>query len=146
MCTNTWIKTYTIDYSLSVKSLDFSVSVEFVKIANAKGEVGVGEEFDGFSFLHTHEEGVDVLLDSSFLKECGKSLGILFCLWITNSGNGGILLVPGLILIGWEYLRIAYDDAAWPEIVFEGFALTKELWREKKVEMLTLSSEIGHEA
>ena len=62
MCTDAWVEAYALDNGLGIESFDFGVGVEFVEVADAEGEVGVGEEFYGFCFLETHEENRDTLV------------------------------------------------------------------------------------
>ena len=49
------------DDGLGVEALHLGVGVELVEIADAQGEVGVGEELDGFGFFHANEKNRDVL-------------------------------------------------------------------------------------
>ena len=59
MCTNTGVEAYTGDDGLRVETLDLGIGVEFIEIADTQGEIGVGEELDGFCFGHAHEETRD---------------------------------------------------------------------------------------
>ena len=54
VCANTRIETDALDYCLGVESFDLSVCVEFVEIADAQCEVGIGEELYSLGFLHAH--------------------------------------------------------------------------------------------
>ena len=160
--TNTGVEADTRDDSLGVETLDLSIGVEFVEVADTQGEVGVGKEFHGLCLSHTHQENRDgasppalprkggslrVLAgtDGAFEKEGGEGFGLGFCLGVANGSDGGILLVPLLVALCREYLGIAYDDAAGIEVVVEGLALTEELRREEEVELLALEGGVRQE-
>ena len=49
------VEAYAGDDGLGVETLDLAIGVELIEIADAQGEVGVGEELDGLGFLHAHE-------------------------------------------------------------------------------------------
>ena len=126
MGANAWIKTYTFYDSFGIKTFDLSVCVKLIEIAYAKGKIGIGEEFHSLRLLHAHEQGVNVLLDGSFLKKCSKCFGSLFQhLYVSHSLY---CLVFFCKLRSVNKLGIAYDYAAWVEVVVECLALTKKLW------------------
>lgn len=126
VCANAWVEADAFDYCLCVKPFHLSVCVEFVEIADAQGEVGVGEELHGLGLFHAHEERVDVLLDRAFLKKSGEYPGIFLRLRIADGVDGGVLLVPFLVLGRGEDFRIADYDSGRVEVVVEGLALAEE--------------------
>ena len=140
MHTDARIQADALDDGASVETLDLGVGVEFVEVAHAEGEVGVGEEFDGLSLLHAHEQGVDVVLDSALLQQVGEGLGEGFGVGVADGGNGGVLFVK---LLAFDTLWVAHDDAAGIEVVVERFALAQKFGREEQVEMVAF--EFGFE-
>ena len=93
------------DDILRVEALEFGVGVELVEVADAQGQVGVGEELHRFGLGAAHEEDGDVLLDGTGLQKLGE-------------GFGG----------GFEFRLVeADDDAARIEVVVEGLAFAEEL-------------------
>ena len=115
MSADSRIEAYSLDYCLRVESLDLGVGVELVEIADAEGEVGVGEELHGLGLLHAHEQCGDVLLDRALLKkrcECAgrtveffevgnrEDCSIFFCktlvsndFWYADNDTRGIEIV-----------------------------------------------------
>lgn len=67
MCSNTWVKTYTFNNSLAIKSFHFCICIKLIEIADTQCQIGVGKEFNCFSFFHTHKECIDIFFDGSFL-------------------------------------------------------------------------------
>ena len=104
------VKPNAFDDGLRVKTFDFSVCVQFIEVANTQGEVGVGEEFYRLRLFHAHEERVDVLLGRALLKKSGERPCIFLGLWIAYGVDGGVLLVPLLVLVGGEDIGIADND------------------------------------
>ena len=51
----------------SIKPLHLGVDVQFIEEGNAEGQIGVGEQLDRLGLGEAHEEGVDILFDSTFL-------------------------------------------------------------------------------
>lgn len=126
MSTNSWIKTYTFYDSFGIKTFDLSVCVKLIEIAYAKSKVCVSEEFHCLGFLHAHEQGVNILLDGSFLKKCSKCFGSFFHLLYVSHSLYCIVFFCKLGAV--NKLWIAYYYAAWVEVVVECLALTKKLW------------------
>ena len=134
---DTGVETDARDNSLGVETLDLGIGVELVEVAYAKGKVGVGEEFHGFCFCHSHEQGVDIFFYRTLLKQAGEGLGLGFGIGIADGGNGGILLVPLFATVRGEHLGVAHDDAAGIEVIVKGLALAQELGREEDVKLFT---------
>ena len=55
------VKTDAVDDGLGVEALHLGVGVEFVEVADAQGQIGVGEELHGLSLFHANEKNSDVL-------------------------------------------------------------------------------------
>ncbi len=55
------VETDTIDDGLGVKTLHLGIGVELVEVADAQGEVGVGEELHSLGLFQTDEKNRDVL-------------------------------------------------------------------------------------
>ena len=134
MGADSWIKTYAINDSLGIKSLYLCVCIQLIEIAYSECKIGIGEELDSLSFLHTHEEGIDVLFDGAFLEQSGEGLGCFLQHFDIGYRLDCLILLFELWAL--DNLWIAYDDAAWVKVIIESLALTKELWREEKVELL----------
>ena len=129
MCTDTGIKTYTFNDSLAIQTLNFCVSIEFVEVAYTKSKVSVSKKFYGLGLLHAHKEGVNV-----FFQKCCESLSCFNQHINISYRFDSFVLCLKLGLI--DDLGITYDDTAWVEVIVEGFALTKEFRRKKKIERL----------
>ena len=128
MGADSWVKTYAIDDCLGIESLYLCVCIQLIKVAYSECQIGIGEELNCLGFLHTHEEGIDVFLDGTFLELSGEGLGcFLQHLDIGYSLDCLILLFE---LWALDNLWIAYDDTAWVKVIVESLALTKEPWRE----------------
>ena len=107
------VETHTVDDLPGVEAFHFGIGVELVEVADAQGEVGIGEEFHGLGFGGTHEEGVDVGFECALLKEGGK-------------GAGGFVQV--CVAFG-----ASHDDARGIEVVVEGFAFAEKFGGEEEV-------------
>ena len=128
------VETYAVDDCLCVKTLHLGVCVELVEVAHAQRQISVGEELHRLSLLHTHEERVDVLLQSAFLQQCSEGLCCL--LHALHVGDGTDCFVLLCVALAINQLRVAHDDAARVEIVVESLTLAQELGREEQVELL----------
>lgn len=121
-----WVEADTFDDGLRVKAFDFSISVKLVEVADPQGEVGVGEKLHGLRLFHAHEESVDVLFDCALLKKGSEYPCIFLRLLVAYGVDGGVFLVPFLVLVGREDLRIADYDPRRVEVVVKGLALAEE--------------------
>ena len=95
-----------VDDGLGVQPFHLGIGVKFVEVADTQGQVGVGKELHGLSLGQSHKQGVNILLDGSFLQQLSKNMGSL---------------VEALIAF-----RTAYDDSTGVEIVVESLALTEK--------------------
>ncbi len=145
MRSNTRIQTNACNDSSRVESLHFRIRIELIDIADAKSEIGICEEFNSLCLFKSHEQGVNVLLDSSLLQQLSESASKGLCLWIANCFDSSILLVPLLLFTSRQHLWIANDDARRPKVVLQRLALTQELWREQQVEVVTFQCRISQE-
>ena len=130
MVANAWVETDATDDGGRVESLDLGIGIQLVKVADTKGEIGVGKELHGLGFLESHEQGLYVFLDGSLLQQLSKGVGCLFEVIACNSTDSPILFIELLYHLG-----EAYDDAAWVEVIVEGLALAQELGREQEAEL-----------
>ena len=101
------VKADSVDDAFGVEAFGGGVSVEFVEVGNAEGEVSISEELDGLGFGAVHEEDGSVFFLASVKEEAGEGFG-LFCI-------------------------AADDDAGGVEVVVEGFAFAEEFGGEKDV-------------
>ena len=134
MSADSWVKTYAFDDCLGIESLYLCVCIQLIEVAYSECQIGIGEELNRLGFLHTHKESINVLLDGTFLEQSGKCLGSF--LQHVDIGYSLDCLVLLFELWALNNLWIAYDDAAWVKVIIESLALTKELWREEKIELL----------
>ena len=67
MCANAGVEADALDDMPGIKPLHLGVGVQFVEEGNAEGQIGVGEQLDRLGLGEAHEEGVDILFDSTFL-------------------------------------------------------------------------------
>ena len=142
---DSWVKADTFDDGLRVKAFYLRIGVKFIEVADTQGEVGVGEELHGLGLFHAHKERVNVLLDCALLKKSGEYPCIFLSLRIADGVDGGVLLVPFLVLGGGEDFRIADYDSGRVEVVVEGLALAEEFRGEQEVELLALECRIREE-
>ena len=128
------VKTYTIDDCLGIESLYLCVCIQLIEVAYSECQIGIGEELDCLCFLHSHEEGIDVFLDGTFLEQSGEGLSC----FLQHLDIGYRLDCLVLLCKLWAFynLWIAYDDAAWVKVIIECLALTKELRREEEKKVL----------
>ena len=98
------------DYLLRIQPLSLGVGVQLVEIADAYGEVGVGEKLDGFSLGGVRNQGRDVLVLGALLEQPGEHFGL------------GLLVLVG-----------AHDNAARVEVVVKSLAFAEEFGREDDV-------------
>ena len=74
---NARIKADALDNLLGVQPLHLRIGVQLVEIADTQSQVGIGEQFDSLSFGKAHDQGVDILLDCTFLEQACKGVGSL---------------------------------------------------------------------
>lgn len=127
------VEAYTIYNGLGVETFDLGICVELVEVADAQGQVGVGEEFNGFGLLHAHEECGYVLFLGTLLQQVGEGLGGLTHGFGVGNLTDGVVLLLELGVV--DEFRIAHYDAAGVEVVVEGLTLAEELGREDEVEL-----------
>lgn len=129
MSPNTGIQTYSEDNGLRIQTFYLCISIQFIEVADSKGQIGIGKELHGLSFFQAHKQCVDILFDGPFLQKSGKRMGRLFKrLNIGDCTNGIILLLEPLIV---DDLGNTHNNATRIEVVVESFALTQEFRREK---------------
>ena len=151
------VEAHALDDGAAVEALDLGVGVEFVEVADAEGEVGVGEEFHGLGFLHAHAQDGDALgffaradavgdgertvegegvaiADGAFYEQGGEGAGSLAEAIDVGDGGDGLVFIGEVGVV--HLLRVADNDAARIEVVVEGLALAQELGREEEVELL----------
>ena len=146
-----------LDDGAAVEALDLGVGVELVEVADAEGEVGVGEEFHGLGFLHAHAQDGDALglfaradavgngeravegegvaiANGAFYEQGGEGAGSLAEAIDVGDGGDGLVFIGEVGMV--HLLRVADDDAARVEVVVEGLALAQELGGEEEIELL----------
>ena len=107
------VETHAVDDLLRVEAFHFGIGVELVEVADAQGEVGIGEKFHGLGFGGAHEEGVDVGFERALLEE-------------GSEGAGSFVQVR--VAFG-----ASHDDARGIEVVVEGFAFAEKFGGEEEV-------------
>ncbi|MOA31243.1 hypothetical protein D3C78_1523910 [compost metagenome] len=60
-----------------IQIMGFGIAVQLVEVGHAHGQVGVGEQLDGFGFGAVGEQGGDVLLDGALLQQTGEGFRTL---------------------------------------------------------------------
>ena len=73
MRTDTRVETYAVDNGFRVQPFHLRVRVEFIEIAYAQRQIGVGEELDGFRLRRTHDTHLDILLDRALFEQRRKT-------------------------------------------------------------------------
>ena len=99
------VEAYALDDGLRVEAFHLGVGVELVEVAHAQGQVGVGEELNGFGLGAAHEQYGHVLLDGAFFDD-------------STEGVGGL---------GQRFSVVADNDSAGVEVVVQRLALAEEL-------------------
>ena len=111
------------DDLLRIESVGFGEGVELVEIGHSHGEIGVGEQFDGFGLGRSHGESFDILVLSTFSEKGCKALGFVF-----ESGAAGN----------------SDDDPGRVEVVIERSSFSQELWGEYDVmDVILLTESLG---
>ena len=97
MSADTRIETNAVNNLLSIQPLHLSVGIQLIEIANTQSQIGVGEQLNSFSLCESHKQGIDILLDSTFLQKFSKSVCCLHQSSIihvgTNNDTGRIKVV-----------------------------------------------------
>ena len=124
MHTDARVEADTFDDGGRIQALDLGIGVEFVEVADAEGQVGIGEELDSLGLLESHEEYGRVGALSPFHQQLGKGVGSRFQFFGTING---------------EEFGCADDDAAGVEVVVESLALAQELGREEQTQVGTVA-------
>ncbi len=107
MGTDARVEAYAFDDLFAIETMSSGVSVEFVEVRDPHGEIGVGEEFDGFGFCGIGKEDGDGLFDGAFFEEASKDFGALGA--FTNNDPGRM------------------------QVVVESTAFTQKFWRENEI-------------
>ena len=134
------VQTDTLNDGLRIQSLHLRIRIQLVEIAYTQRQIRVGEQLHCLRLLQSHEQRIDVFLDSPFLKQRRKLVRLLFQMLARDSLNRPVLLVASLY-----QLRTSHDDAAGVEVVVQRLALTQELRREQQVELLSRQGRRGTE-
>lgn len=98
MAADTRIKADTVDDLLSIQTLTLCIGVQLIEVSNAQCQISIGEQFDCLSLSETHEQGIDILLDSTFLQQASKLMCCLYQSFVsqidTNDDTGRIQVIP----------------------------------------------------
>ena len=109
---------------MGIQSFYLGISIQFIEVADSKGQVGIGKELYSFSLFQTHKQRIDILFDGPFLQQCSKRMGgLLKRRNICDGSNGIILLLESLIV---DNFGNTHNNTARIEIVVESFAFTQE--------------------
>lgn len=63
VCTDTRVETDAFDDGFCVQPFYFCVGVQFVEVADAKGQIGIGKKLHCLGFFCSHEEARDALVE-----------------------------------------------------------------------------------
>ena len=126
------VEAYAADYGLGVEPLDLGVGVKLVEVADAEGQIGVGEELDGLGLLHAHVEDGDVLADGALAEEAGEGAGRRVEPADVGEAHYGVVLHGEARIL--HDAGDAGDDARGVKVVIQGLALAEELGEEEEVE------------
>ena len=113
MCADTRIETHAVDDVLCVETFHLRVCVEFVEIAHAKRQIGIGKQLDGFGFGQTHDTHLDLFFDRAFFQQFRKTLCRLCETFVAFDCSD--------------------DDSGRVEVVVQRFALAQKLRRKENV-------------
>ena len=105
MCSNSGVKANTLDDLPGIKTLELSVCIKLIKVADTKCKVSVCKELNCLSLCKAHEKSINILFLSTLNKKVCKYL---------------CLLSAGIIA--------SYNDSARIQVVVKSLGLTKELW------------------
>ena len=113
MAADARVKAYAVNDLLRVQTLALRVGIQLVKVGNAQRQISVGKQLDSLGLGKAHEEGINVLLDSSLLQQCRKFVG--GCDKVCILGVG------------------ADDDAGRVKVVIQGLGLPQKFRAEQDV-------------
>ena len=83
MAADTRIKANTINNLLGIQSLALCIGVQLIEVGNAQSQICIGEQLNSLCLGEAHEQGVDVLLNSTFLQQTSKLMCSLYQSLIT---------------------------------------------------------------
>ena len=78
MVSNPGVEANALNNGASIQAFQFGVGVEFVKIADAKCEIGVSKEFHRLGFGRAHIEYRHVFLQCAFFYQLSKEMSLFF--------------------------------------------------------------------
>ena len=78
MVSNPGVEANALNNGASIQAFQFGVGVEFVKIADAKCEIGVSKEFHRLGFGRAHIEYRHVFLQCAFFYQLSKEMRLFF--------------------------------------------------------------------
>ena len=115
------VEAHALDDGACVEALHLGVGVQLVEVADAQGQVGVGEEFDGLGLRRPHEQDLRVV-ERGPAQQRGKLSGRFFASLRMTTTSLRMTTIS----------VVAHDDAGGVEVVVEGLALAEELRREEE--------------
>ena len=132
MSSNTGIQTNSENNGLGIQAFYLGIGIQFIEVADSKGQIGIGKELYSFSLFQTHKQRVDILFDGPFLQQCSKRMGgFLKRRNICDGSNGVILLLEPLIV---DDFGNTHNNTTRVEVIVESFAFTQEFGREQQIE------------
>ena len=118
MAANAGIKADTLDNMLGVQSLHLGVGIQLIEVGHTQSQISISKQLDSLSFRKAHNQGIDILLDCTFLQQSGEGIG---CLHQT-----------GII-----HIR-AHNNTARIQVVVQSLALTQKLRAEDDIVTVVL--------
>ena len=118
LITNTRIKAHTLDNLLRIQSLHLRIGIQLVEIADTQSQISVGKQLNSLGFRKAHNQGVDILLDCTFLEQACKGVGSLHQASVIHIST--------------------HNDTARVQIVVKSFRLPQELRAENDVVAVVL--------
>ena len=126
LITNTRIKAHTIDNLLRIQSLHLRIGIQLVEIADTQSQISVGKQLNSLGFRKAHDQGVDILLDCTFLEQACKGVGSLHQASVIHIST--------------------HNDTARVQIVVQSFRLPQELRAENDVVAVVLFTHRSRES
>ena len=83
MAADTRVQADTVDDLLGIQTLALCIGVQLIEVGNAQSQICIGEQLNSLCLGEAHEQGVDVLLNSTFLQQTSKLMCSLYQSLIT---------------------------------------------------------------
>ncbi|MNT23240.1 hypothetical protein D3C72_1586520 [compost metagenome] len=74
MTADPWVQPHPFDDLATIQAMGLGIGIQLIEIGDPHGKIGIGEQFDRFSFRAVGQEERHTLLDGPPLQEGGETL------------------------------------------------------------------------